>query len=102
MCLVLILALPGCTSTPSRDPEFESVRPTAGSQAAPTDGAVYQAGDGLFLFEDLRARRPGDMLTVRLTEKTDASKKAETTIDKSNETSIANPTLLGAPVQFDL
>lgn len=63
-------------------------------------GAIYQPGDEFFLFEDVVARRPGDTLTIRLVEKTDASKKAETMVDKSNETSIGNPTLLGSPVQF--
>lgn len=100
LCLGLVLGLFGCSSVPSRDPEFASVRPTALAEAAPTSGAVYQRGHELFLFEDLRARRPGDTLTIRLVEKTDASKKAETMIDKSNETGIENPTLLGSPVQF--
>lgn len=100
--LGIALGLVGCTSVPSRDPEFASVRPTTVPETIPTSGAVYQPGYELFLFEDLRARRPGDMLTIRLVEKTDASKQAETMIDKSNETSIANPTLLGAPVQFSV
>ncbi|MFZ0256993.1 MAG: flagellar basal body L-ring protein FlgH [Gammaproteobacteria bacterium] len=96
----LVLGLFGCASVPTHDPEFASVRPVAVPETPPTQGAVYQAGNELFLFEDLRARRPGDMLTIVLVEKTDASKKAETMIDKTNETSIANPTLLGSPMQF--
>jgi flagellar L-ring protein precursor FlgH len=101
-CFGLALGLLGCTSAPTRDPEFASVRPTAIPETTPTNGAVYQSGYELFLFEDLRARHPGDMLTIRLVEKTDASKKAETMIDKSNDTSISNPTLLGSPVQFSV
>lgn len=100
--LGLVLGLFGCRSAPTHDPEFASVRPIAAFDAPPANGAVYQAGQELFLFEDVRARRPGDMLTIVLVEKTDASKKAETLIDKSNETSIANPTLFGSPMQFSV
>ncbi len=35
-----------------------------------TDGAIYQAGQQIELFADLKARRVGDVLTVRLTEAT--------------------------------
>ncbi|MGF1613479.1 MAG: flagellar basal body L-ring protein FlgH [Gammaproteobacteria bacterium] len=100
ICLSLAVCFLGCTSVPSRDAEFASVRPAAVTQAMPTSGAVYQAGHELFLFEDLRPRRPGDLLTIVLVEKTNASKKAETLIDKKNDTSISNPTLLGSPLQF--
>jgi len=41
------------------------------------------------------------MLTVKLVEQTDATKKAETAVDKSNSTSVTNPTVLGSTVSFD-
>lgn len=100
ICVGLAVCFLGCTSVPSRDAEFASVRPAAVTPATPTRGAVYQAGHELFLFEDLRPRRSGDLLTIVLVEKTNASKKAETQIDKRNETSISNPTLLGSSLQF--
>ncbi|OQX43449.1 MAG: flagellar basal body L-ring protein, partial [Candidatus Sedimenticola endophacoides] len=52
-------------------------------------------------FEDLRARRVGDMLTVKLAEATDATKNAATNLSKSNSNSVTNPTLLGSTPQFN-
>ncbi len=48
-----------------------------------TDGAIYQAGQQMELFADLKARRVGDVLTIRLTESTNASKSAETKTAKT-------------------
>ena len=42
-----------------------------------TDGAIYQAGQEMALFADLKARRVGDVLTIVLNEATTASKSAE-------------------------
>ena len=99
--LSVALGLVGCGTTPMRDPEFSSVRPHPAPAPVPENGAIYQAGHGLVLFEDLTARRVGDILTIKLVEQTDASKKAETTLDKSNSVDIENPILFGSPVQFD-
>ena len=52
------------------------------------------------LFEDNRARRVGDILTVQLVEQTDASKSSETTIEKDTTGSITSPTVLGSAVAF--
>ena len=38
-----------------------------------TDGAIYQAGQQMELFADLKARRIGDVLTIVLNESTNAS-----------------------------
>ncbi len=53
------------------------------------------------LFEDVRARRVGDTLTIRLAESTNASKKASTNTKKENTVDIAAPTLFGSQVQFN-
>jgi flagellar L-ring protein precursor FlgH len=47
-------------------------------------GSLYRAGYDLRLFEDVVARRVGDILTIRLEEKTDAKKKADTGLGKSS------------------
>ena len=74
---------------PEGYPEPESLVPT---------GAIYQdQGHNLALFEDFRARRVGDILTVLLAESTDAAKSSDTTLDKTNSTLIANPVLFGQP-----
>ena len=100
--LVMVVAglLSGCNSAPVRDPEFASVRPRPIQPPPAQNGAIYQAGFSVVLFEDLRARRVGDILTITLNEATNASKSAETTVDKDTSTSVTNPTLLGSSVQF--
>lgn len=98
--LAFAILLTGCNSAPIRDPEFASVRPRPIQPPVPENGAIYQAGFSLLLFEDLRARRVGDILTITLDEATNASKSAETTVDKDTTTSVTNPTLLGSSIQF--
>ncbi len=64
----------------------------------PSDGAIYTPGVGLALFEDQRARRVGDLLTVLLVERTDAQKKANSASKKESKVGIDGPTLLGRPL----
>lgn len=102
--VALLLAgglLSGCQSTPERDPAFASTRPVAFPESQPRNGSIYQAGHDIRLYEDNRARRVGDIITIVLNESTNASKSATTEIDKSNSTSITNPTILGATPQFN-
>lgn len=103
--LILLSAalLAGCNSnTVKRDPAYAAVRPVPTQQQERNDGAIFDARNNIALFEDYRARRVGDILTVRLEEQTDAEKETETTVSKNNNTSIANPTIFGASPQFGL
>lgn len=59
------------------------------------NGAIYQAATGLSLFEDVKARRVGDTLVVRLEERTNASTSASTNTSKGASVGIDNPTLFG-------
>ncbi|NKB38986.1 MAG: flagellar basal body L-ring protein FlgH [Gammaproteobacteria bacterium] len=102
LMLLLLTILAGCQSAPKRDPEFASVRPPLPSQAAVSNGAIYQAGFDMRLYEDIKARRVGDILTVRVQENTDGSKSTNTTADKSSTTTISNPTILGANPEFNV
>lgn len=103
LTLISLIIVTGCaTNTPTRDPAYAAVRPVAVPEQPKTDGAIYDASNSVSLFEDYRARRVGDILTVRLEEKTAAEKETETTISKSNNNSITNPTLFGTTPQFNL
>jgi flagellar L-ring protein precursor FlgH len=53
------------------------------------------------LFEDIKARQVGDLLTVILEEQTDASKTASTDISKDTSTEISAPTILGKDIELD-
>lgn len=59
------------------------------------NGAIYQSATGISLFGDVRARRVGDTLIIRLAERTNASTSASTSTSKAGSASIENPTLFG-------
>ena len=94
-----LLLLGGCASLgPARDPAYAATWPPHEPSPSATNGAIYQSGYETPLFEDIKARRVGDVLTIRLVEKTDASKKASTNLDRKNAIDLPNPTILGRPV----
>ena len=106
---IAAVVLGGCQSAPKRDPAFASVRPTAPLPAPkPSDGAIFAvqstapAFHEVALFTDQRARRVGDLLTIRLVEQTSAEKETETDIEKDSDYEVANPTILGGSPSFDL
>ena len=83
--LASLLLLAACATDPHAYDNVENAAVTSvvpDVTPVPTSGAVYQEGTDLRLFEDLRARRAGDILTIRLVERTDASKKATTSTKK--------------------
>jgi flagellar L-ring protein precursor FlgH len=63
-----------------------------------TDGAIYQAGQQMELFADLKARRIGDVLTIRLAESTNASKSAATKTAKTTAVNNTGPTIFGKTI----
>jgi flagellar L-ring protein precursor FlgH len=88
--LLLACATAGCAGINAyRVPPVEVGSPppviaTATSATpAPVNGAIYQAAAYRPLFEDHRARLPGDTLTVTIVEKVSASQKSTSSIDKS-------------------
>src|SRR5690606_2997384 len=70
-------ALAGCASArpePAPDARYAPAEPLAYTPAV-APGTIYRAG-GLHLFMDLRAHDVGDILTVRLIERTNATKES--------------------------
>jgi flagellar L-ring protein precursor FlgH len=61
--------------------------PQAMPQPAPANGSIYSAVTYRPLFEDHRARLPGDTLTVNIVEKVSATQKSTSSIDKSGSLS---------------
>lgn len=100
--LVLAALLAGCNSAPKRDLKYAPVEPVAIPQPVQSGGAIYQAGNATAWFEDLRARRVGDILVVRLVEETAAEHSNEGEVKRDNTSTITNPTLLGNPLSFGL
>lgn len=90
--LCAALALAACSSTPSSpladESDWERERPVNVGQAESTlarDGSLFNESFMFTLFEDKRAYRVGDILTVELDERTRSSKSAESTIDRKTE-----------------
>ncbi len=99
--LLGLLLLSGCqTQGPVRDINYAPVRPVAPPPVPQGNGSIFQNGHEVSWFEDLRARRVGDLLTVTLSENTSANKSAKTNAKKSTKNEIGNPTILGSTVQF--
>ena len=76
----LLALLSGCaaiqTTPPSAVHQPMSVRPEAMATALPANGAIYQTVQARPLFEDRRARRIGDTITINLVERNTAEKSA--------------------------
>lgn len=82
---ILAIQLSGCATQPK--PDEAAYAPTQPLVPPPTpisNGSLYRAGYDFRLFEDVVARRVGDILTIRLEEKTDAEKNADTAVDKES------------------
>ncbi len=100
---ILIVALSSasaCTAVPvAEQPNSPTI--TAIQQAPKIiDGAIYKTSNNLFLFEDVRARRVGDVINVALEERTDASKTATTSSNKSSSVNIQSPKLFGGSAKI--
>ena len=75
-----------------------SVRPSQPAPIVRTEGSVYTVGyaSGL-LFEDRRARSVGDIITVQIVEKTDATKKSNTNTSRGSNNAFGVSALAGLP-----
>lgn len=97
LAVLFMLTLAGCQSA-----HYDIAVPEPGeSDWAPTlvennaapgeDGSLYSQVQMFTLFQDRRAYRVGDILTIVLNEQTQSSKKADTSLDKKSGIGIAAP-----------
>lgn len=85
-----------CGLIPTKPHKPDPVTPRVLPAPAPrTEGAIYQTGQQMELFADLKARRVGDVLTITLNESTAASKNAITKTTKTTSAITSGPTLFG-------
>lgn len=104
--VVLVLAacsLLACTVGPAPkpdDPEYAPTYPKTPEPNFASDGSIFQAGHGMLLYNDRRAARVGDIITVLLEEQTSSSKTAETSVDKDNQIDIGDDTVLATQPTF--
>ncbi|PSL12337.1 flagellar L-ring protein precursor FlgH [Marinobacterium halophilum] len=97
MVTMAVLLLTGCVNKAAKpdNPYYAPIQPVQMQQPQPVTGSIYAAASGMDLYGDGRAYRVGDIITVQLTERTQSSKSASTTVDKSNDMSIGAPNVLG-------
>jgi flagellar L-ring protein precursor FlgH len=97
--IALISYASGCMVMPKAEPEPDYTEALAAlQQQRPVNGAIYASYQSTALIEDPKAQNVGDILTVLLVERTDASKQANTTTKKETSVENANPELFGRPV----
>ncbi|MFN4262400.1 MAG: flagellar basal body L-ring protein FlgH [Thioalkalivibrionaceae bacterium] len=96
---VLSLGLAGCNATnpprPGDNAAFTPVMPAPAALSTQTNGSIFQAANARMLFEDPKARRVGDTLTVVLNERTQARKSANTSTSKESEVGLGNVNIFG-------
>ncbi|MGQ9659961.1 MAG: flagellar basal body L-ring protein FlgH [Thermochromatium sp.] len=99
--LMAAWSLSGCATLnpprPGDSPEYQPAAPLEPRPAALNNGAIFQPSLGAALFEDHKAARVGDLLTVVLKEKTNAKKSSSTSTSKDSnaEMDLGNITLAG-------
>lgn len=104
LCGAILIAaqLAGCAMPAPRadDAAWAATPPQEPAMAPAADGAIYHEAQNMELFNDPRAHRVGDILTIALVESTQASKKASTSTSKKDKSNLAAPTILGRPVSI--
>lgn len=101
----VLVVLAGC-ATPSKptpgDPRYSPVMPVAPAPASKAAGSIYASGAGISLWEDKRARRIGDIITVFLDEKTISSKSNKTDITKEDSLDMNVDSIMGVEPSFHM
>lgn len=93
-----LAALAGCASQQTDEATMDGPMPIPQVFSTPASGAIFAQDTEIRLFEDRKAGRVGDILTIRLVEQTRASKDSSTSTSKENSASLTNPTVFGRPV----
>jgi len=95
----MILEAAGCAlSPPTIVHQPVTARPAPLPAVAPANGSIFQANNTYRpLFEDPRARNVGDILTIKIIEKTQADKSSETDYQKTGSTQYGVTSLTGLP-----
>jgi len=98
--ILLLAALGGCSALPQKKPPKEDDQLSWALQPEPpaSNGAIYQVGRDVALFENPVARHIGDTVTIVLSESTAAKKSATTNTAKSTNQTFPGISVLGKAV----
>ncbi|MBK6852582.1 MAG: flagellar basal body L-ring protein FlgH [Burkholderiales bacterium] len=88
LSLLLLGALSACASIMPSTPKVDIAEPTTRRPTVPVvapvnNGSIFQANAYRPLFEDHRARLPGDTITVQIVEKVTATAKSTSNVEKT-------------------
>jgi flagellar L-ring protein precursor FlgH len=100
-CLFASLLAAGCASHHARKddkPDDDGLGWAQEPVAPATNGAIYQVGRDMALFQNPIARHVGDIVTIILSEATNAQKSATTKTSKSTSDALPGMSLFGSPV----
>jgi flagellar L-ring protein precursor FlgH len=101
---LLAAALTGCGAIQERqhqeDAKWAATAPAEETSPPPPDGSIYHDMQNMELFNDARAHRIGDILTINLVESMQASKKSETTTSKTDKVKVGAPQILGQSLRI--
>lgn len=102
--LIAILGLMnGCAATRMEvqpDPQYAPVDLNTVAFQPEPNGSIFQQGRSVRLFEDSKAFRIGDLLSITLSESTNASKSAATNTTKDSEIGTTATAILGVIPTF--
>ncbi len=99
---VLVFSTSSCTVIQISEPDFSPALPEIVIADDTQTGSIYKEANNRFFFEDIRARRVGDVINVVLDERTNASKTASTNTTKDSSIDLPSPTIFGGLVSaFD-
>lgn len=97
--LILLGLGSGCSQTRmvvQPDPQYAPVDLSSMRFQPEPNGSIFQQGRAVRLFEDTRAYRIGDVLSVTLSESTNASKSAATATSKEDEIDLSALAIFGS------
>ena len=102
LCLLATVLLAGCSTVHHEKKDQKDDDDGLGWTQEPvppaSNGAIYQVGRDVALFENPIARRVGDVVTIILSEATNAQKSATTKTQKSTSNTLPGVSLFGSPV----
>jgi flagellar L-ring protein precursor FlgH len=102
--IIVSVALSGCLkplSLKKRPDNFTPAKQKMLNVYRKDNGAIYQQGMRIGLFEDTTAKYIGDVLTIVLIENTNASATSNTNSSKDNKVDLPGPTLAGQKITKD-
>jgi len=105
---ILLIGIASCTTPQSNETSESEQTPSylrlQSVQELPS-GSLYQASSAMGLYEDIKASRIGDILTVVLVEQTSGQNSADNSVNQSTAMNVQTPTFGGrsrANMQIDL